>query len=101
MGVKRQYKISSIHFNLIIDVLPDILDKARMSGHLSRVVGYLIPGGGVTHLQYVDDTMIMVERSDLDKVNLKFLLFFKAMSGLKINFDKREVVILGFSTKEQ
>ena len=56
----------------------------------------------MTHLQYADDTMIMVEGSDLDIINLKFLLLcFEAMSGLKINFDKSEVVILGYSAEDQ
>lgn len=31
-----------------------ILDKAQTAGHL-------IPGGGVTHIQYRDDAMIIVE----------------------------------------
>jgi hypothetical protein len=66
------------------------------------VVGHLIPGGGVTHLQYADDTMIMVEGSELDIVNLKFLLLcFETMSGLKINFDKSEVVVMGYNPEEQ
>ena len=35
--------------------------------------------------------MIMVEGSDSDIVNIKFLLlYFEEMSGLKINFDKSE-----------
>ena len=56
----------------------------------------------MTHLQYADDTMIMVEGSELDIRNLKFLLIcFEAMSGLKINFDKSEVVILGYSEEDQ
>jgi hypothetical protein len=64
------------------------------------VVRYLIPGGGVTHLQYADDTMIMVEGSELDIVNLKFLLLcFETTSGLKINFDKSEVVVMGYSLR--
>jgi hypothetical protein len=46
--------------------------------------------------------MIMVEGSELDLVNLKFLLLcFEAMSGLKINFDKSEVVVMGFEPEEQ
>ena len=46
--------------------------------------------------------MIMVEGSELDIINLKFLLLcFEAMSGLKINFDKSEVVIMGYSTNDQ
>ena len=46
--------------------------------------------------------MIMVGWSDLDIVNLKFLLlFFEAMSGLKINFDKSEVLVLGYPAEDQ
>ena len=46
--------------------------------------------------------MIMVEGSNLDIINLKFLLLcFEAMSGLKINFDKSEVVVLGYSEEDR
>lgn len=102
MGVKQGDPISSLLFNLAVDALAGILDMARLVGHLKGVVSHLIPGGGVTHLQYVDDTMIMVESSHLDIVNLKFLLLcFEAMPGLKINFDKSEVVVLGYSPADQ
>jgi hypothetical protein len=41
------------------------------------------PWGGVTHIQYDDDTLIIVEGSKLDIRNLKFLiLYFKEMAGL-------------------
>ena len=44
----------------------------------------------------------MVEGSKLDIINLKFLLLcLEAMTGLKINFDKSEVVILGYPPEEQ
>lgn len=50
---------------------------------------------------YADDTMIMVELSGLDIINLKSLLLcFKVMFGLKINFYKSEVAILGYSEDE-
>ncbi|KAE8797566.1 hypothetical protein D1007_27219 [Hordeum vulgare] len=82
--------------------LADILDKAKLAGHIQGVVGHLISGGGVSHLQYVDDTMIMVAGSDSDIANLKFLLLcFEEMSGLNINFGKSEVVVLGYSNEEQ
>src|SRR3954447_14908770 len=101
-GVRQGDPISPILFNAAADALAEILEKAKISGHLSGVVGHLIPGGGVTHLQYADDTMIMVEGSDLDIANLKFLLLcFEAMSGLKINFDKSEVVVLGYSAADR
>jgi hypothetical protein len=94
--------ISPLLFNTAVDVLAELLEKAKISGHISSVVGHLIPGGGITHLQYADDTMIMVEGSELDLINLKFLLLcFEAMFGLKINFDKSKVVVMGFDPEEQ
>jgi hypothetical protein len=46
--------------------------------------------------------MIMFEGSDRDIQNTKFLLLcFEAMSGLKINFDKSEVVVLGYPPEVQ
>jgi hypothetical protein len=93
---------SPLLLNATVDVLVEILEKAKISGHISGVVGHLIHGGAITHLQYADHTMIMVEGSELDLVNLKFLLLcFKAMSGLKINFNKSEVVVMGFDPEEQ
>jgi hypothetical protein len=48
--------------------------------------------------RYVFDKHI----SEMDIVNLKFLLLcFEEMSGLRINFDKSEVVILGYAPEDQ
>jgi hypothetical protein len=100
--VRHGDPISPILFNAAVDALAEILEKAKISGHISGVVGHLIPGGEVTHLQYTDDTMIMVEGSELDIANIRFLLLcFEAMWGLKINFDKSEVVVLGYSAADQ
>src|SRR3954463_3352681 len=63
-GVRQGDPISPILFNAAIDALAEILEKAKNSGHISGVVRHLIPGGGVTHLQYADDTMIMVAGSE-------------------------------------
>ena len=55
----------------------------------------LIPDG-VAVLQYADDTIICLE-DDVDKaVNLKLLLYtFEMMSGLKVNFQKSEILTVG------
>uniref|UniRef100_A0A453BSC1 Reverse transcriptase domain-containing protein n=2 Tax=Aegilops tauschii subsp. strangulata TaxID=200361 RepID=A0A453BSC1_AEGTS len=44
----------------------------------------------------------MVEGSESDISNLKFLLLcFQQMSGLRINFDKSEVMVLGYAQDER
>ncbi|KAE8800176.1 retrotransposon unclassified [Hordeum vulgare] len=73
-GVKQGDPISPLLFNLTVDALAGILDKARLAGHLKD--------GDIAHLKFL-------------------LLCFEEMSGLKINFDKSEVVVLGFSEEEQ
>ena len=52
--------------------------------------------GGLSILQYADDTILFMEH-DLDKArNLKLLLSaFEQMSGLKINFHKSELFCFG------
>lgn len=49
-----------------------------------------------THLQYDDNTLIMIKSDQTGSVNLKFpLICFESMSGLKINYDKSEATITG------
>jgi hypothetical protein len=62
-------------------------------------VGGLTPHlveGGVSILQYEDDTILFLEH-DLDKaINMKLILsFFEQLSGLKINFHKSELFCFG------
>lgn len=55
----------------------------------------LIPHG-VDVLQYADNTIICLEH-DLDRaVNLKLLLYmFEMMPGLKVNFQRSEILTVG------
>ncbi|XP_073368024.1 uncharacterized protein [Aegilops tauschii subsp. strangulata] len=81
--------------------LAAILDKAKAAGHIRGITPHLAGGVGISLLQYVDDTIIMVEGSDADISNLKFLLLcFQQMLGLKINFDKSDVMVMGYSPNE-
>jgi hypothetical protein len=47
-------------FNIVVDALGVMLDKASAKGHIKGVLGELIPGG-ITHIQYADDTVIMID----------------------------------------
>jgi hypothetical protein len=45
----------------------------------------------ITHIQYENDTILMVKGDDDSIVNMKFILYcFEWMSGLKINYHKSE-----------
>jgi hypothetical protein len=100
-GVRQGDPLSPLLFDFVVDALSETLDKAKAAGHIRGLVHHLIPGG-VSHLQYADDTIIMIEPDDLGIANLKFLLLcFESMSGLRINFHKSEVLVLGRSTEEQ
>jgi hypothetical protein len=82
----------------VVDALPLILVKENQAGHISRVVPHLIKGG-ITHLQYDDDTN---PEQDLAIANLKFLLIcFEFLSGLKIKNHKSEVIVMGVEPEEQ
>jgi hypothetical protein len=94
-GVRQGDPLSPILFDFIVDGLAAILARANLAGHIEGVVPHLIPGG-VTHLQYADDTMVLIRPTGAGIANLKvILLCFENMSGLKINFDKSEVVVTG------
>jgi hypothetical protein len=85
----------------MVDALSAMIDVASRAGHIKGVVSHLIQGG-VTHLHYADDTILLVQLEDNSIANLKFLLIaFEIMSGLKINFIKSEVIVMGASQEEQ
>jgi hypothetical protein len=65
--------LSPLLFNLVADVLSNLLDKAVQKSHILGVLSHLIPGG-ISHIQYADDTVIMVDGSDTSILNLKLIL---------------------------
>jgi hypothetical protein len=78
-----------------------MLDHASSVGHIKGLVSHLVDNG-VTHLQYADGTILLIELDDLAIANLKFILIcFEILSGLKINFYKSEVIVTGVSQLEQ
>jgi hypothetical protein len=100
-GVRQGDPISPLLFDFVGDALDAILSRARAVGHIQGVVPHLIPGG-VSHLQYANDTMILIQNDPDGIRNLKFLLIcFELMSGMKINFHKSEVIVMGVSAQEQ
>lgn len=57
--------------------------------------------GGLTHLQYADDTVLFFQQSEENIAHVKFLLFcFEELSGMKINYMKSEVFTIGLTQDE-
>lgn len=46
-----------------------MLNKAVNRGHVKGVLEHLIPGG-ISHIQYADDTVVMVDGSNQSITNL-------------------------------
>ena len=56
----------------------------------------------MSHLQYADDTILVMENDEDSFIAIKFLLYcYEEMSGLKINYQKSEVMGVGISLEEQ
>jgi hypothetical protein len=86
--------LSPLLFNFVVEALSTMLSRANAVGHIKGVVPHFMPGG-ITHLQYADDTLFLIQYDEQQLINLKFLLLcFEEMSGLKINYLKSEVIVM-------
>jgi len=99
-GLRQGDPLSPLLFNLVADGLSGILSKASARGVIEGVTPHLVEGG-LTHLQYADDTVLFIRNSKHSITNLKFLLFcYEEVSGMKINYNKSEVFALGINEVE-
>jgi hypothetical protein len=82
-------------FNLVADILAVFISRAMNAEQFKGLVPHLVDGG-LSILQYVDDTILFLE-NDLEQAkNLKLVLCaFKKLSSLKINFHKNELFCMG------
>jgi hypothetical protein len=90
-GLRQGDSLSHMLFNLIGDMLSILINRAKEDGQIKGLVPHLVDGG-LSILQYADDTILFMEH-DLEQVaNMKLLLcVFEQLSGLKINFHKSEM----------
>src|SRR6185312_3697901 len=87
--------LSPILFNLVADMLSIFINRAKVDNQLRGVVPHLVEGG-LSILQYTDDTVLFMEH-DLEQAQNMKLIFcaFEQLSGLKINFHKSELFCFG------
>jgi hypothetical protein len=87
--------LSPLLFNLVADMLSTFINRAKEDRQISGLVPHLVDGG-ISILQYVDDTILFMKNDMEQATNMKLLLCaFEQLSGFKINFHKSEVFCYG------
>jgi hypothetical protein len=70
-GLRQGGPLSPLLFNLLSDALATMLDNARTAGRIKGLMQHLIEGG-ITNLQYADDTIIFLEIDEQTIINTKY-----------------------------
>jgi hypothetical protein len=100
-GLRQGDPLSPLLFNLVVDVLSRMLQKAARVG-LIRGLGENLVSRGVVSLQYADDTILFVDKYEEKAENLKWVLnYFDLMSGMRVNYYKSEVVSINIEQREE
>jgi retron-type reverse transcriptase len=100
-GVGQGDPLSPLLFNLAADSLAKMIHTTQKNGLIKGLVAKYIDQV-LDVLQYADDIILCIE-DDLESVqNMKFLLcLYEKMSGLKINFNKSETLMVSQDYKKQ
>jgi hypothetical protein len=94
-GLRQGDPLSPLLFNLVADMLAILIMRAKEDGQVGGLIPHLVDGG-VSILQYADDTILFLEHDIAKAVNMKLILaFFEQLSGLKINYHKSELYCFG------
>ena len=94
-GLRQGDPLSPMLFNIVVDMLAILIARAKEDGQVGGLIPHLVDGG-VSILQYADDTILFMEHDLQKAVNMKLILcIFEQLSGLKINFHKSEIFCFG------
>jgi hypothetical protein len=82
-------------------MLAILIARAKEDGQIGGLISHLVDGG-ISILQYADDTILFMEHNIENAINMKLILrFFEELSGLKINFHKSEIFCFGKAKEEE
>ena len=94
-GLRQGDPLSHMLFNVVADMLAILITRAKEDGQIDGLIPHLVEGG-LSILQYADDTILFMDHNLEKAVNLKLILcIFEQLSGLKINFHKSEIFCFG------
>ena len=100
-GLRQGDPMSPILFNVVVDMLVVLVNRAKQDDQVGGLIPHLVEGG-VSILQYTNDTIIFMEHDLVKARNMKLVLcLFEQLSGLKINFNKSELFCFGRAKEEQ
>jgi hypothetical protein len=94
-GLRQGDPLSPMLFNIMVDMFAILIERAKSDGKIAGIIPHLVDGG-LSILQYADNTILFMEH-DIEKAkNLKLILSaFEQLLGLKINFLKSELYCFG------
>lgn len=100
-GLRQGDPLFPLLFNLVGQILHHMIRTAKEIGKFQGIsVGH--DNITFTHLQFADDTLLFVNGDDDSINNIKsILLAFQLLSGLKINFQKSELLAMNYPTHKQ
>lgn len=65
--------LSPMLFNIVVDMLAIIIERAKEDGQVWGLLPHLVEGG-ISILQYADDTILFLEHDLLKAINMKLIL---------------------------
>ncbi|RVW50222.1 Threonine--tRNA ligase, mitochondrial 1 [Vitis vinifera] len=97
-GLHQGDPLSPYLFVIGMEAFSRLIHRAVRGGFLSgcRIKGRRGDGALVSHLLFADDTLVFCDSSQDEMAYLSWLLmWFEALSGLRINLDKSEILPVG------
>ena len=74
--------MSPLLFNIVADMLAVIIGRAKQHGHVEDLVPHLVDGG-ISILQYADDTILFMEHDMAKARNMTYLVSLRTIVWLK------------------